>query len=146
MVLEPRPRLFLDTNVLLSGFYSSQGAPAALIDRISERAVSLVISRQVLLELIRAVGEKIPDKLPHVQRLMVRSRPEVWSTPPLDEVARWTDLLSGPDAAILAAAIAAKPDYFVTGDKRFLAPAIAERSGLRIVAPAKAVERLRGQG
>ena len=100
------------------------------------------MSRQVLLELIRAVSEKIPDKLPRVQQLLLDSRPEMWSTPPLDQVALWTDLLSRPDAAILAAAIAAKPDYFVTGDKRFLVPAIAERSGLRIVSPAEALERL----
>ncbi|MDP3063283.1 MAG: PIN domain-containing protein [Chloroflexota bacterium] len=142
MVLGPRPRLFLDTNVLFSGFYSSQGAPAILIDRISERAVSLIMSHQVLLELIRAVGEKIPDKLPRVQQLLLDSRPEMWSTPPLDQVAIWIDLLSGPDAAILAAAIAAQPDYFVTGDKRFLHPAIAERSGLCIVTPAEALDRL----
>ena len=51
-------------------------------------------------------------------------------------------MLDFTDATILAAAIAAQPDYFVTGDKRFLAPAIAERSGLRIVTPAQAVERL----
>jgi predicted nucleic acid-binding protein len=45
--------------------------------------------------------------------------------------------MGSEDASILAAAIAAQPDYLVTGDRRFFENAeIINRTGLRIVTPA----------
>jgi len=51
------------------------------------------------------------------------------------------------DAAILAAAMGAQPDYFVTGDKHFTGnPGIAEEAGLHIVTPARFLRLLGRDG
>jgi len=58
--------------------------------------------------------------------------------PSSEDIACWTKFLSAEDASILAAAIAAQPDYLITGDKRFFDnPNIAKKSGLRVVTPAQ---------
>lgn len=138
-----RRRVFLDSNVIFSGLYSSHGEPGVILERFIEGRLAVVISQQVLEEVVRTVNEKLPEALPALHRLLVGAPPEIVSDPVPQEVAGYADVLSLGDAAILAAAIAAQPDYLVTGDKHFLdSPAIAEWSGLRIVAPAELLRLL----
>ena len=100
--------------------------------------ISVVISQQVLEEAIRAIKEKLPEALPALRKLLVNVPPEVAADPKVEEIERWTGILSLADAAILAAAVSAQPNYFVTGDKHFIGnPDIAEESGLHIVTPAQ---------
>ena len=48
------------------------------------------------------------------------------------------------NASILAAAISARPDYFVTGDGHFLQiSSIIEQAGLRIMTPAQFLELMK---
>src|SRR6266540_2288592 len=56
-----KPRPFVDTNVLYSGLYSSRGAPAELLKRHADGKLTIVISRQVLEELVRTVRNKAPQ-------------------------------------------------------------------------------------
>ena len=73
--------------------------------------------------------------------------PEIRKDPAPEEIKRWSDLLDVADAAILAAAVAAQPDYFVTGDRHFTEdPEIAEKAGLQIVTPAQFVEARAKEG
>ena len=138
---EPKPRIFLDSNVIFSGLYSSRGAPAVILERFIEGRLMMVVSQQVLDEVIRTIKEKIPEALPALRRLLVNAPPEVRKDPTPDEAKRWSGLLDIGDAAILAAAVSAKPDYFVTGDRHFTEnPEIAERAGLEIVTPAQFVK------
>lgn len=140
-VSEPRRRVFLDSNVIFSGLYSSSGAPGKILEVFIEGELELVISRQVLDEVIRTIKEKLPQILPALRKLLENSPPEVVRDPALEDVKRWASELDTADAAILAAAVTAQPDYFVTGDRRFLNnPGIAERAGLRIVTPAQFME------
>ena len=61
--------------------------------------------------------------------------------PTPEEVKHWSGLLDIGDAAILASAVAAQPDYFVTGDRHFIRnPEIVKKAGLQIVTPARFVE------
>lgn len=83
---------------------------------------------------MRTVRAKLPDALPALKRL---------ADPGHEEIERWTKILPLGDAAILAAAIGAQPDYFITGDKHFTgSPGIGEEAGLRIVTPAHFLELL----
>ncbi|MDD5082190.1 MAG: putative toxin-antitoxin system toxin component, PIN family [Dehalococcoidales bacterium] len=145
MASKPKPRVFLDSNVIFSGLYSSQGAPGTIVERFIKSDIHVVVSPQVLEEVIRTIKEKIPSILPALRRLLVSAPPEVVTSPELTEIERWRGRLSVADAAILAAAVAAQPDYFITGDNHFLEnPDIGEEAGLRIMTPAqflKSIER-----
>jgi len=142
-VPKPELRVFLDTNVIFSGLYSSQGAPGAILRHFVEGRIQVVVSQQVLEEVIRTLKEKLPEALPALKRLLVNAPPEVGADPSPEAITQWTKELHLADAAILAAAIAAKPDYFVTGDNHFLGnQAIKETASLNIVTPARFLKLL----
>jgi len=134
-------RVFLDSNVIFSGLHSSSGAPGAILEYFTEGKLEVVISQQVLEEVVRTVKEKLPEALPTLRRLLMSAPPEVSNDPAIEEVTPWARLMNTEDAAILAAAIAAQPDCLITGDKHFLGnPVISEKSGLHIVSPAQFLE------
>ena len=98
----------------------------------------MVVSQQVLEDVVRTIKEKLPDALTALRKLLVNTPPEVAADPQLPDIKRWTKKLHLGDAAILAAAIAAQPDYFITGDRHFIEnPDIAKKTGLTIVTPAQ---------
>lgn len=108
--------------------------------------VSVVISKQVLAEVIRTIKEKIPEALPALRRLLVNSTLEVIADPESEEIELLTRRLSIGDATILGAAIAAKPDYFVTGDNHFLEnPDLVEKTELRIITPAQCLKLIESE-
>ena len=140
---KPRPRIFLDSNVIFSGIYSSEGAPGIILEHFVEGRLRVVISQQVLEEVVRTVKEKLPHALPALRRLLVSIPPEIRNDPSPEEVARWAEVIQIEDASILAAAVAAQPDYLVTGDKHFFENlGIEEKSGLNVVTPAQFLECL----
>jgi len=133
-----KPRVFLDTNVIFSGLYSSHGAPGAILEHFVEGRIGVVVSQQVLEEVIRTIKEKLPEALPALKTLLINAPPEVGADPSPEAIQHWAKEIHPADAAILAAAIAAKPDYFITGDNHFLEnKTIVEESGLNIVTPAQ---------
>lgn len=143
MVRSHKPRVFLDSNVIFSGLYSPEGAPGIILEHFVKGSIRVVVSQQVLEEVVRTVRAKLPDALPTLKRLLVSMPPEVMADPGREEIERWMEKLPLGDAAILAAAIGAQPDYFITGDKHFTqSPAIGEEAGLRIVTPAHFLELL----
>jgi len=138
MVSKRKPRVFLDSNVIFSGLYSPRGAPAAILDHFVAGDISVVISQQVLEEVVRTIKEKLPDALPLLKKLLVATPPEVIADPPLEAIKRRKLKLSLADAAVLEAAIAARPDYFITGDNHFLDdPHLADGTDLHIIKPAE---------
>jgi len=137
-VPKSKPRVFLDSNVIFSGLYSSEGAPAIILEHFVKGNISVVVSQQVLEEVIRTVKEKLPDFLPALRRLLVNTPPEVAADPKLPDIKRWTKKLHLGDATILAAAVTAQSDYFITGDRHFVEnPDIVKETGLTIVMPAQ---------
>ncbi len=60
---------------------------------------------------------------------------------------RFVNKLPPGDAAIIAAVISARPDYFVTSDKPFLGNSgMAEEAGLKMVNPARFIRILKSVG
>ena len=138
-----KPRVFLDSNVVFSGLYSSQGAPGKILEHFVAGRLMAVVSQQVLDEVVRTMRDKLPGALPTLRKLLVSVPPQVVKDPSPDEVAGWLGILEPGDASILVAAVGAQPDYFVTGDKHILDNAkVAEKSRLKIVTPAQLLEAL----
>jgi putative PIN family toxin of toxin-antitoxin system len=138
MVSKLKPRVFLDTNVIFSGLNSSRRAPGTILKHFVEGRISVVVSQQVLEELIRTIKEKLPKALPALKRFLINAPPEIGADPSLEAIQCWAKEINPADAVILAAAIIAKPNYFITGDNHFLENQnIIEKSGLNIVSPAQ---------
>lgn len=65
-----------------------------------------------------ALRLKSPNALGYMALLLDRARFQVLANPPLAAVRAWTEAIASlPDAAILAAAVAAETDYLVTLDR-----------------------------
>lgn len=139
---KPRLRVFLDSNVIFSALYSPKGAPGAVLEAFVSGDICVVISRQVLDEVVHTIKDKLPVVLPLLKDLLLSVPPEIQADPSYAEVERWTGRLKFADAAILAAATTAGVDYFITGDSHFLsAPGVAGEPGLCIVTPAQFLKK-----
>jgi len=80
-VPEPKPHVFLDSNVIFSGLYSAKGAPGIILERFIEGKLRVVISQQVLDEVIRTIKAKLPEALPALSKLLVNAPPEIRKDP-----------------------------------------------------------------
>jgi putative PIN family toxin of toxin-antitoxin system len=136
MVPRDKLRGFLDTNVIFSGIYSNRGAPGVILKYFIKGEIRAVISPQVLDEVIVTLIKKFPGGIPYLKALLLNTPPEITSYPGQDQINYWKKELSVGDSAVLAAAIQASPDYFVTGDKHFLKnPGLAKEAGLKVITP-----------
>jgi len=143
MARPPRPRVFLDTNVIFSAFRSAAGPPAEILRLHIDGRIEIVVSSQVLEELARAITAKLPAKIDALRRLLLSAPPEVVADPPQSEVDRWARLVNPVDAPIIAAAPAAEVDYFVTGDRDFLASATEiPLLGIAVASPREFIDSL----
>jgi putative PIN family toxin of toxin-antitoxin system len=125
-------KVFLDTNVLVSGF-ATRGLCADVI-RLVLAEHEFITADVVLNELKRALkhkiqlpGEQIQEILTFLEGQTVQPKPRFLSSSPIpvrDEDDQW----------VLASALSAKADVFVTGDKDLLDVA-NEVSGLTITDP-----------
>ncbi len=136
MASSNKPRIFLDTNVIFSGLYSKQGAPGRILKLFVLGNIEILISRQVLDELIVTIRHKFPQGLPDLERFLLNTPPEIIVDPGPEVIKPWRSVLSIGDAAILSAAVQSGPDYFVTCDNHFLeSPEMTMETGLKIITP-----------
>jgi putative PIN family toxin of toxin-antitoxin system len=144
-VPESKLRVFLDANVIFSGLHSPLGAPGRILEHYVNGRITAVISQQVLEEVIRTVHKKLPNAASLLKELLTNAPPEIVADPPPRLLQTPAQEFSPGDAAVLAAAISSKPDYFVTGDGDFLRKrAVIEKAGLPILTPAEFLKRLSG--
>lgn len=123
-------KVFLDTNVLVSGF-ATRGLCADVIRLVLAEhefiTADVVLNelKRVLKHKIQLPGEQIQEILTFLESQTVQPKP-IFPTkiPVRDEDDQW----------VLASALAAKADVFVTGDKDLLDVA-NEVSGLTITDP-----------
>jgi uncharacterized protein len=135
-------RIFLDANVLFSAARGT-GSPLHGFFRLAEAgACELVASPFALDEARRNISRKQPAKVAELERLIARIA--VCREAGAEEVlwARSTGLPE-KDAPILAAAVQAKADILVTGDRTDFGD-LYERKlrGVEILPPRTALERV----
>lgn len=127
-----RHRIFVDSNVILSGLFSDRGAPRLILDLLTLDLPALtgLTGRFNLLEIERNIGKKLPGALSAWQLYLPQLRLEVVPTPSSWDLALLGDAVEGKDLSIIASASNGKADHFVSGDKRLLSR-LAERADLR---------------
>lgn len=124
-------KVFLDSNVILSGLISDRGAPRLILDILSLGLPVLrgVTGRYNLTEIERDVATKLPAARSVLNECLPRMNLEMVFLPFSDEMEPFRGTVDDRDLPVLASAVIAKADYFLTGDKRNLSQ-IRRASGL----------------
>lgn len=135
-----KPRLVLDTNVVVSAFLW-QGTPGRLIEMAAEKEVQLFTSRALLDELAATLAKKKLAKYVAATGLTAeqmlanyRRIAKVVTAKQLEQqVSRDAD-----DDAVLACALAARAEFIVSGDEDLLV--LKSFSGIPIMTAAQAIK------
>ena len=131
-------RVFLDSNVVLSVFFSDRGAPSRILGVLAARLppVHPLIGEYNLLEIERNMGKRLPEAQPLVRALIERLGFEIVPLPGIQAVEQWIPAVAAKDAPVIASAVDGKADVLVTGDKRDLLGLKDPRLPFRILRPA----------
>lgn len=138
-------RIFLDSNVILSGILSDRGAPRLILDLLSMQLPGLVAvtGRYNIIEIERNLRKKAPKALPVYDEYFPKLRIEIVSLPAPSEVARHSGIVADKDTPVLVSAIKGKVDFLVTGDKKHFGKVkVSDVLPFRIVNPAEFLEIL----
>jgi len=113
-------RVFLDSNVVLSGLLSGVGAPRIILDLFCLRLPFLVgmTGEYNIIEIERNLKKKLPAAIPVYREYLPKLHLEIIPMPPAEEVKKSLWDVSDKDIPVLVSAIKGKADYLVTGDKK----------------------------
>jgi predicted nucleic acid-binding protein len=134
--------LFLDANVLFSAAHSPDGRARALFNLARLKRCDLFSSPHAIEEARRNIQLKYADDAPELEKLISDL---VVTTEAKPESVAWAIAQSLPseDAPILAAAVEAKVDLLVTGDRTHFGQMYGKsRRGVKIVSLAQALALL----
>ena len=111
-------RVFLDTSVVFAAVLSPSGGARKLFQLGEAGLLKLIIGPNVLRECDEVARRKAPASLPPLAQLLALGRVETCLAP-ADELVQQARAIVGyePDARVLAEAIGAGPDWFITHDR-----------------------------
>lgn len=112
------PRFFLDTSVIFSAVLSETGGARKLFRLAEAGVIQLIVGPAVLRECDAVVRRKAQTSLAKLAVLLEYTHVQVSTSPEPTHMDLALRLVAyQPDAHVLAEAIAAQPDWFVTHDK-----------------------------
>lgn len=115
---QSNPRVFLDTSVIIAAVLSETGGARKLFQLGEIGLLHLAIGPSVLRECEAVVKRKAPATLPGLAKLLDLGAVEITKAAESSSIEQARVLVSYvPDAAVLAEAMQAAPDWFVTHDK-----------------------------
>jgi len=133
-------KVFLDSNVILSGLLSDRGAPRLILDVLSLRLPALhgATGRYNILEIERNLVRKLPNLVPLYRKYLPLLALEIVPLPAPETIAAMEGQSVDKDLPVLASAVACRADYLVTGDKKDFAKAKeSDAYCFQIVSPAE---------
>jgi uncharacterized protein len=112
-------RIMLDTNILISCIVFS-GIERKLVNTCYSRGYTIVLSEYIIREAEAVLKRKFPGKEMLLHILLKKLEVEVTHMPTPSAVEKAKELIRDPkDAAILASAVNAGPEIFISGDLDF---------------------------
>lgn len=113
-------KVFLDSNVIISGLFSDKGAPRVILDLLCLGLPMLTGAKGKynLIEIERNLTKKIPDALPIFRKYLPLLNLDVIPLPSPRELDKLSGATSDKDIPVLASAFSGKVDFLVTGDKK----------------------------
>jgi predicted nucleic acid-binding protein len=137
----PKPRIFVDADVLFAGAASPNEHSASLVIlRMAEiTLIEVVVSEQVITEVTRNLKEKMPAAIPAFQMLVSRCL-HVVSDPTVAEIRALSQAADPKDLPILAVAVRERCPYLTTYNIRHFQPGIGS---VTVLKPGDLVQRVR---
>jgi putative PIN family toxin of toxin-antitoxin system len=138
-------RVFLDSNVILSGLISDTGAPRIILDLLTLKLPFLTgcTGRFNLMEIERVLKKKMPQALAVYQQYLPHLNLTIIPVPRGQELKEFTHTIADKDLPVLVSAIRGTADFLVTGDKRHFQKITSLGDyTLKIVTPAEFVDRI----
>ncbi|WP_277997931.1 putative toxin-antitoxin system toxin component, PIN family [Neomoorella glycerini] len=130
----------LDTNILISGMVF-RGPERRLLETIHQRRLILVINSYIVEETKEVLQRKFPAHIAAFDKLLSLLNVEYTPMPSPASLAIARPIIRDPkDAAILASAIEARPDIFVSGDLDLHTPEVGFL--IKVMTTAEALKRL----
>jgi predicted nucleic acid-binding protein len=143
MVQRKRCKVFLDSNVILSGLFSDRGAPRMILDLLTLHLPILAgaTGRYNLMEVERNLKKKMPAAIPLYREYLPRLGLQIVALPSRETVKSMTGVIAEKDIPVLASAIACSAEYLITGDKKdFAGLKTNRRFNLTIIGPSDFIE------
>jgi len=134
-------KIVLDTNVIVSAFLNPQGIPARILRLVLQGDLSIVINEHILAEYSDVLSRPKFDLSEHeVVKILSFFRSRGLRAPSLAESFALPDL---DDLPFIEAALAAKADVLITGNKRHFPKRACK--GQRVLTPKEFIVAL-GEG
>ena len=112
-------RVFLDTSVIFAAVLSPAGGARKLFLLAEAGILKLVVGPTVLSECDEVTRRKAPGSLPTLAQLLAIAQTETSSQPSRGQIKTARAYVHyAPDARVLAEAICAAPDWFITHDRQ----------------------------
>lgn len=117
---EERIKVFLDSNVILSGFISEKAAPRLILDLLCHDLPFLhaATGQYNMEEIERTMARKLPAVRPVFEHYMSKLMLQVVPVPSQEELKEYRGAVADEDLPVLVSAIRWGGDYLVTGDKK----------------------------
>ena len=131
-------KVFLDSNVIISGIFSDKGAPRVILDLLCLGLPMLTgaTGKYNIIEIERNLTKKMPEALPVYRKYLPLLNLEVVPLPSPGEISKLSGLISDKDVPVLASAISGNVDFLVTGDKKDFVK-LKGKYSFRILTPAE---------
>lgn len=115
-----RLKVFLDSNVIISGLFSDKGSPCIVLDLLSLDLplLSCATGEYNIVEIERNLLKKMPDVLPVYRRYLKILNLEIVPLPLSKDIKKLSGQIADKDIPVLASAINSNADFLVTGDKK----------------------------
>lgn len=119
----PKPRVFIDADVLFAGSASptAQGASLVILRMAEITLLECITSEQAIIEAERNLAAKLPDKLPTF-RFIVHRCLQVVSDPTIDELQPYIGHADIEDVALLVTALREGCTHLITFNTRHYYP------------------------
>ena len=113
-------KIFLDSNVILSGLLSDKGAPRIIFDILSINLplVTALTGRYNIIEVERTIQKKLPALLPIYKSYFRKAPIGIVPLPSAEEIKLFEGIINEKDAPVLASAAKGKVSFLLTGDKK----------------------------
>ena len=137
----PKPRVFIDADVLIAGSSSTTGASHIILHLSDLTIIEGLVSQQVRREAERNLQDKLPKALTNFRKL-INSAVEVVFDPSASAIAPFINQADTNDVPILAAACIHKCHYLLTFNVKHYHP---EAGTITVLRPGEFLLKLRQQ-
>ncbi len=134
------PRVFFDSDVVIAGAASKNGASFALLQLAEIRLIKGFITNQVIDECRRNLQSKIPHALPIFDKI-IENTLDIAESPSQKEISLCENMAHPKDAPILAAALKIKARFLLTFNIKDYYP--MPELGLSVVTPQTLLVKIR---